>query len=110
MVEKAISLDANEPPVLVDFQLGPGVYDVSLSPADIAQKSVEALNQAMHVIQHMAYRVVTTVRTMPERPSEIEVTFGIVLNMEAGALISKAGAEATINVKLTFGAGSKEEK
>ena len=98
--------DVSEP-ILVDFPLSAGAYDVSITPQDIAQKSVEALDKAMRTIQHMAQRVVTTVEQMPKKPRQVEVEFGVVLNMEAGALISKAGAEATINVRLVF--ESKEE-
>jgi len=97
-----------EVPILIDFQLNPGAYEVSLSPQDIAQKSTETLDKAMTTIQQMARRVISTIQTIPQQPSQIEVEFGIVLSMEAGALISKAGMDATINVKLTF--GSKESK
>jgi hypothetical protein len=89
-------------PILVQFELGPGAYNVSNTPQDLVKKSTEALDKAMHTIQHMAERVVNTVQAMPQQISQVEVEFGIVFTMEAGALISKAGAEATIQVKLTF--------
>ena len=89
-------------PILVDFQPSPGAYEVSLSPQDIAQKSAEALDKAMDTIHHMARRVMAAVDTLPKQPKKIEVEFGIVLNVEVGALISKAGAQSTINVKLTL--------
>lgn len=92
----------DDTPILVDFQVSPGAYQVSLSPQDIAQKSAEALNQAMSTIHQMAQRVVTTIDALPKKPTQTEVTFGITLNAEVGAIISSAGAEATINVKITF--------
>ena len=95
-------MSKTDEPILVQFELGPGAYNVSKTQYDLAQKSAEALDKAMHTIQHMAERVVTTVQAMPKQMSQVEVEFGIVLTMEAGALISKAGAEATINVRLTF--------
>ena len=90
-------------PILVDFSLSSGTYEVSrLSPQDRFQKSAEAVDKAMDTIRQMAHRVVSTMQTMPKGPSQVEVEFGIVLSVEAGALISKAGMDATINVKLTF--------
>ena len=92
----------DDTPILVDFQVSPGAYEVSLSPQDIAQKSAEALNQAMSTIHQMAQRIVTTIDALPKRPTQTEVTFGITLNAEIGAVVSKAGLEATINIKFTF--------
>lgn len=89
-------------PILVDFQLSPGAYEVSLSPQDIAQKSAEALDKAMDAIHHMAHHVAATIDGLPRRPKQVEVEFGIVLKAEVGALISKAGMDATINVKFTL--------
>jgi hypothetical protein len=97
--------------VLVQFGAGrAGVYQASISQEDLARRSAEALEKAMHAIEHMSERVVKTVRAMPHQMSEVEVEFGIVLTIEAGALISKAGADATINVKLTFQQEQEEKR
>lgn len=95
------TIDENAP-ILVEFELLPGAYEVSLSPEEITQKASEALNQAMNTIHNMARRVLATVDSLPRPPAQVEVTFGIVLNMEAGAVIAKAGTSATIDVKLVF--------
>jgi hypothetical protein len=37
-----------------------------------------------------------------ERPSKVEVDFGLVLTAEAGALVASASTAASFNVKLTW--------
>lgn len=89
-------------PILVEFTAGPGVQRVSISPADIAKKSKEALDSAMNTIHNMARHVITTVESLAQRPSEVEVSFGLKFDAKAGAIIARAGMEASINVRLTW--------
>jgi prophage DNA circulation protein len=101
-----MSVDMNrsleEENVLVDFSQQPGFQHVSTTTEIMAEKSTEALNKAMDAIRAMARRVTTTIESMPLKPSKVEVSFGIVLNAEAGALIGKVGTETAINVMLLF--------
>ena len=89
-------------PIQVEFTPGPGVQKVSLSPGDIAEKSKEALDSAMNTVHHMARRVVGTIDALADPPSVLEVSFGLKLGAETGAIIAKAGIEATINVTLKW--------
>jgi hypothetical protein len=89
-------------PVLVEFTPRPGVKQVSLSPDDLAEKSRKALDSAMDTIHHMARRVVGTINSLVVTPSALEVSFGLKLDAETGAIIAKAGAEASINVTLKW--------
>jgi hypothetical protein len=91
-----------KPPILVDFTVGPGLKQVALSPAELARKSAEAIDSAMNTIHVMASRVISSVNDIVERPSQFEVTFGIKFDAQTGAIIAKAGMEASINVKLTW--------
>jgi hypothetical protein len=96
----------NDAPVLVEFAPRPGVQQVALTPADMAEKSEKALDSAMNTIHQMAGRVSAALDTLAEhRPNEVEVEFGLKLDAEAGALIAKAGIEASVNVKLTWKGG-----
>jgi len=95
------TIDENAP-ILVDFEYRPGASEVTLSPADIAKRSAEAMDSAMNTIHNIARRVITTVDALPRRPTQIEVEFGIKLAAEAGALITKTGVDATLNVTLTL--------
>jgi hypothetical protein len=99
MTTFTINADA---PVLVEFAPQPGVRGVSLKPEDIIGKSAQALDSAMNTIHHMARRVTTTIKDLAERPTEVEVMFGLKLDVEAGAIIAKTGGEASLNVKLKW--------
>jgi hypothetical protein len=92
-------LDAElEPPLRVEFSHGPGVRQVAMGGPEALDRSAQAINDAMGIIRQMAGRVRQTVRAMPGRPSEVEVAFGIKFDASAGAVIAKAGVEASINV------------
>lgn len=91
-------------PILVELEAQPGMEDVSLTPDDLLRKSEEALANAMGAIAQMARRTYSMVRSVPiaERPAEIEVDFNLKLTAEAGVVLTKAGLESTINVKLKW--------
>jgi Trypsin-co-occurring domain 1 len=89
-------------PILVELSSGPGLQRVSLSPQDIVERSTRAIESAMNAIHNMARHVNAAVESLVERPSHIEVEFGLKLDGESGALIAKAGIEASINVKLIW--------
>lgn len=95
------NIDENAP-VLVEFEYRPGASEVALSAEDIAKRSAEAMDSAMNTIHNVARRVITTVDALPHRPTQIEVEFGIKLAAEAGALVTKTGVDATLNVRLTL--------
>ncbi len=99
MPEFRVNEDA---PVMVEFTDPSGVREVSLSPDDLAEKSEAALDSAMNTVHHMARRVVDTVDSLITPPSSIEVSFGLKLDVEAGAIITKAGADANLNVTLKW--------
>ncbi len=97
--------------ILVEFPETPGLQPVSirtLSVDSLAEKSARAVNQAMNTIRHMAKRTVTSIKGLTDPPDKIEVSFGLTMSGELGsALISSVGAEASINVKMTW---QREEK
>jgi len=70
----------------------------------LQEQSQNALDYAMGTIRAMSYRVAQTVEGIEDRvrPDEAEVTFGINLDAEAGAMLAKASAGAQITVKLKW--------
>ena len=90
--------------ILVEFAPAPGVRSVSLSPKDIAEKSREALDDALKTMRKMAKKSVKAIREIhvTERPNTISIAFGLKLSAEGGAVIAKAGVEAAINVTMTW--------
>ena len=95
-------------PILVDFEAEYGVVQASLSAADLAQRSAEALERAMGTVVAMAHRVGALRHRLPDEFTQVEVAFGVKLDFEAGALISKVGGESSLTVTLTW--ERKEEK
>ena len=97
-------------PILVEFAPTPGVQQVALSPTDLAERSAQALDRAMGTIRQMAQRVSALRATLPDEFTQVELEFGLKLEAEAGALISKVGAEASINVTLTWERSGAEDE
>jgi hypothetical protein len=89
-------------PILVEFTPRPGVVQASRSPSETAEQAAKALDSAMNTIYHMARRTTATIDALVDRPSEFELSFGIKLDAEAGAIIAKAGVEASLGVKMTW--------
>jgi hypothetical protein len=89
-------------PILVEFAPAPGVVRTALSPADLAEQSSKALDSAMNTIHAVAQRVTATINSISERPSTVEVDFGLKLTAGAGALVASASTEASFLVKLTW--------
>ena len=90
-------------PILFEFSIQPGEEEVSLPDvSDLPQKSAEALEQAMGTIKTMAKRTLEAIDTLTNKPTEVEVEFGIKVYAEAGAIISKAGGDGNITVKLRW--------
>ena len=88
--------------VLVDLNPQGRIKQVSIRPEDLAAKSAEVLERAMDTIEGMAERTIQTIDRLTNKPSEVEVEFGIKLDAEAGALIAKTSGEASLTVKLVW--------
>jgi hypothetical protein len=97
----AFTIDEHAP-ILVEFAPAPGVVRTALSPADLAEQSSKALDSAMNTIHAVAQRVTATINSISERPSTVEVDFGLKLTAGAGALVASASTEASFIVKLTW--------
>jgi Trypsin-co-occurring domain 1 len=91
--------------ILVDLSPAPGVRGVAaFSVDDLHDRSTKAIENTMDTIQGMSTKVVTTMKKVKaaERPSKVEVEFGIKLTAEGDALVAKIGGEAFVNVTLTW--------
>jgi hypothetical protein len=92
--------------LLVEFPPGRGIRQVAVGPSDLLRRSEDAVNAAMGTIRSMAQRVNAAVGSLPRRPDEVEVEFGITLDAESGAMIAKAAVGAAFTVRLTWSADS----
>jgi len=106
---KEFTINTGEDEILVEFAplQRPGVRQVSrvaLRPEEMAGKSAEALDKAMSTIRQMGNRVTKTIKSIEvvDRPTKVELEFGLKLDAEAGAYIAKASTEASFKVVLTW--------
>ena len=97
-------IEADDEVILVELTPVAGVRSVSVSTTDMLEKSKEAIDHAMKSMQGMAKKTVRAIKKIPisERPHTVEVSFGLKLTAEGGALVAKAGVEAAINVTMTW--------
>ena len=91
-------------PILVEITPRPGLIETAAPSAEQLQvESLKAINSAMSTILNTARMVNSAMDSLKVKPSQTEIEFGIKLIAETGAIIAKAGGEATFNVKLTWG-------
>ncbi|MEO5340999.1 MAG: hypothetical protein H7837_10890 [Magnetococcus sp. MYC-9] len=58
--------------------------------------------EAIDRVRPVADYLLQKIQDLDARPDSVEVTFGIKLSAQAGALIAKTGAEANFGVKLVW--------
>lgn len=74
----------------------------SLKPTELATKSAQALGQAMGTIYALANRTTEVINRLPSKPAEFELEFGIKIDAEAGAVVSKVGGEGNLRIKMVW--------
>jgi len=93
---------AGDDVVIVEFPTTPGLVQVALTPAELVQRSSEALDAASGVIRGMARRFAHQLDDLDVKPREVQVEFGVKLTAEAGAFVAKAGGEGALAVRITW--------
>ncbi|GAA2377079.1 CU044_2847 family protein [Nonomuraea africana] len=94
--------------VLVELsENDPGVRRVSRVGETITA-TMTSMEAALEPIQSAARSALETFRKIG--PDEVEIEFGVKLNAEAGALITKAGAEGHLVVKLAWRGSAQEQE
>lgn len=88
--------------VLFEISTQGAIRSSSFKPTELATRSAQALGQAMGAIQTLANRTTETIARLPQPPSEFELEFGIKIDAEAGAIVSKVSAEGNLKVKLVW--------
>lgn len=95
---------SEEDVILVDLGPASGVRGVAITREDLSKRSAEAVEKMMGTIRGMASKVVASIKKIKvsERPTKVEVEFGIKLTAEGDALVAKVGAETAVTVTLTW--------
>jgi hypothetical protein len=89
-------------PLLIEITPAPGVQEVALSSDELAARADEVMQQVMNTIHGVSQRFSDLYASLPDQFTQVEVSFGVTVTSEMGALIAKAGLEAAFNVKLVW--------
>ncbi len=85
--------------ILVEVEAEGGMQPAAAGVVEKAQKSFDA---ALENVKESAAVIVEKLRTLAEPPQEIQVEFGLKMNLEGKAFIAAAGAEANFKVALKW--------
>jgi hypothetical protein len=88
--------------LLIEVTPEPGVQEVSLSAEQLAAKADEVLQRVINTIHATSQRFSAMFDNLPDQFNQVELSFGVKINSEMGAIIAKAGVESTFNVKLVW--------
>ena len=75
---------------------------------DTIVKAKETLEEALNNVLPVTKSIVEKLRSIGNKPDEIEVTFGVSLNTAVGAVIASASAAANFSVTMHWTGTSKE--
>jgi hypothetical protein len=75
---------------------------------DTIVKAKETLEDALDKVLPVTRSVVEKLRSIGNRPDEIEISFGVKLSTTAGAVIASASAEANFDVTMRWTETHKE--
>lgn len=81
-----------------------------VSPKALEEKSTESIDDAMLMIKEISKKVVDNMEETPAefRPSQVELTFNLLLTMNGRAVITKSEKEKNLKVMLMW--KDKEEE
>ncbi|WP_320066100.1 CU044_2847 family protein [Micromonospora sp. RTGN7] len=78
----------------------PGIAPASAD--DVLRKAGMSFNRAIGQARDAASAALTEFRSMADRPDEVEITFGVQLTAEAGALIARTGVQGQLQVTVRW--------
>jgi hypothetical protein len=79
-----------------------GAVRRGLAPSELITRADQSVEAAFARIKPAAAALVADLRSVADPPDQIEVTFGIRLSGEVGAVIAKTAAEANFSVRLSW--------
>lgn len=77
---------------------------VLVSPKALEEKSTESIDDAMLMIKEISKKVIDNMEETPAefRPSQVELTFNLLLTMNGRAVITKSEKEKNLKVMLVW--------
>lgn len=93
----------NDEKILVEIDESEESGLINVSADKKIVKAQQTLEKALEKVKPAANFVINQLRKLHDAPDEIEVTFGLKLSADAGAVIASTSAEANYTVKLMWG-------
>ncbi|WP_405095676.1 CU044_2847 family protein [Micromonospora sp. NBC_01412] len=87
--------------VLVAVDDTPGITPASTAE-DVLRRAGMSFNRAIGQARDAASAALTEFRSMADRPDEVEISFGVQLSAEAGALIARTGVQGQLQVTVRW--------
>jgi Trypsin-co-occurring domain 1 len=81
---------------------------VRAARGEVIAKAKETLEEALNDVLPVTKSIVEKLRSVGNKPDEIEIGFGVKLSTVAGAVIASASAEANFDVTLHWSAQKEE--
>ncbi len=75
----------------------------------VVEKAKQTFEDALSTLLPVTKSVIEKIRGIGQRPSEIEVTFGLNLSVEAGAIIASTSASANFGVTMRWSKEGNEQ-
>ncbi|MDX6565713.1 MAG: hypothetical protein QOE10_1375 [Gaiellales bacterium] len=79
-----------------------GAVRRGIAPTELITRADQSVEAAFARVKPAAAALVADLRSVADPPDQIEVTFGIRLSGEVGAVIAKTAAEANFSVRLSW--------
>jgi len=103
-MSEIIEFQSKQGSVFVEVDKLPPVGE-ALAAADevgVAAKASKSFEEALEAAKPGIDAALRLLTSLAQKPSEAEIEFGLKIDVAAGAVFAKAGAEATFHVKLTW--------
>ncbi|MGC8960458.1 MAG: CU044_2847 family protein [Chloroflexia bacterium] len=88
--------------VEVESEEGTGMFPAARGERGIPERARDTFEAAWEKVRPAAAAIVGKLRTLHDPPDKVEVTFGLKMDAEAGAILASAGVEANFKVTLTW--------
>lgn len=87
----------------VSFELeeSPGMVHAGRA-GTIIREAGESFERALGEVRNAASVTLGQFRSMTQRPDEVEITFGVKVDAEAGAIIAKTGMQGQFEIRLKW--------
>lgn len=86
----------------VFVEVTPTGGETRVARGDVATRMSVTFETAIGRVRDAAVAALGQFQQMARQPDQVEISFGVKLNTEAGAVLAKAGVEGQLAVKLTW--------